>query len=125
MQRLIYMQIHTYSASMLTHINQAVHPPEKSEKRRLPFEKPFGHRCPDSFPHPSPLSPGTSEEALLDLERAREESGVLRWALLRQILGELRTQHAETAHKQAEGKHQAKGGRMGKRYRGWMGCMGE
>lgn len=53
------------------------------------------------------LCVSTSEEALLDLERAREESGVLRWALLRQILGELRTQHAETAHKQAEGKHQA------------------
>ena len=26
---------------------------------------------------------GTGEDALLDLERAREESGVLRWALLR------------------------------------------
>ena len=110
---------------MLTHINQAVHPPEKSEKRRLSLRNRLdtGVRTRSLIPHPSRQAP--SEEALLDLERAREESGVLRWALLRQILGELRTQHAETAHKQAEGKHQAKGGRMGKRYRGWMGCMGE
>ena len=38
---------------------------------------------------------GTGEDALLDLERAREESGVLRWALLRQILADMRARMAE------------------------------
>ena len=38
---------------------------------------------------------GTGEDALLDLERAREESGVLRWALLSQILADMRARMAE------------------------------
>lgn len=56
----------------------------------------------------APLAPpgGTGEDALLDLERAREESGVLRWALLRQILADLRARMAEMASSLSESKHQ-------------------
>ena len=43
---------------------------------------------------------------MLDLERAREESGVLRWALLRQILGDMRTKMAEMSSNISEGQHQ-------------------
>lgn len=42
------------------------------------------------------------EDALLDLERSHEESGALRWALLRQILGDMRTKTAENAVALAE-----------------------
>jgi len=53
------------------------------------------------------LAISTGEDALLDLERAREESGVLRWALLRQILADMRTQVAELSVALSEGKHAA------------------
>eukprot|EP00930_Biecheleria_cincta_P049848 TRINITY_DN35050_c0_g1_i1.p1 TRINITY_DN35050_c0_g1~~TRINITY_DN35050_c0_g1_i1.p1 ORF type:complete len:672 (-),score=171.02 TRINITY_DN35050_c0_g1_i1:428-2443(-) len=43
------------------------------------------------------------EDALLDLERSHEESGALRWALLRQIIGDMRTKTAENAVAIAEG----------------------
>lgn len=55
----------------------------------------------------SELSISTGEDALLDLERAREESGVLRWALLRQILADMRTRMAEMSSNISEGKHKA------------------
>lgn len=47
------------------------------------------------------------EEALLDLERAHEESGALRWVLLRQLITGLRTQIAEVSVAVSESKHQA------------------
>ena len=43
------------------------------------------------------LRVSAGEDALLDLERAREESGVLRWALLRQILHEVKVKATETS----------------------------
>lgn len=55
----------------------------------------------------SELSISTGEDALLDLERAREESGVLRWALLRQILADMRARMAEMSSNISEGKHKA------------------
>ncbi|CAJ1383737.1 unnamed protein product [Effrenium voratum] len=55
----------------------------------------------------SELRISTGEDALLDLERAREESGVLRWALLRQILGDLKVRLAEMAAELGEGRHKA------------------
>lgn len=54
----------------------------------------------------SELCISTGEDALLDLERAREESGVLRWALLRQILGDMRAKMAEMSSNISEGQHQ-------------------
>ncbi|CAE7426200.1 HERC1 [Symbiodinium natans] len=56
---------------------------------------------------PGELAISTGEDALLDLERAREESGVLRWALLRQILADMRTQTAELSVALSENKHAA------------------
>lgn len=44
------------------------------------------------------------EDALLDLERSHEESGALRWSLLRQIIGDMRTKTAENAVAIAEGQ---------------------
>mmetsp|Transcript_40677 Transcript_40677/g.73288 ORF Transcript_40677/g.73288 Transcript_40677/m.73288 type:complete len:665 (-) Transcript_40677:248-2242(-) len=52
-----------------------------------------------------PLAVRAGEDALLDLERAHEESGGLRWALLRQLLGDLRTKNAELAAAIGEGQH--------------------
>eukprot|EP00747_Dinoflagellata_sp_TGD_P166172 gnl/TRDRNA2_/TRDRNA2_188549_c0_seq1.p1 gnl/TRDRNA2_/TRDRNA2_188549_c0~~gnl/TRDRNA2_/TRDRNA2_188549_c0_seq1.p1 ORF type:complete len:661 (-),score=191.75 gnl/TRDRNA2_/TRDRNA2_188549_c0_seq1:81-2063(-) len=47
----------------------------------------------------------TREDALLDLERAHEESGALRWALLREVLAGFRRQLAEAALGKAELQH--------------------
>lgn len=56
---------------------------------------------------PTHVIVAASEEALLDLERAHEESGAMRWALLRQLITGLRTQIAEVVVIVGESKHQA------------------
>eukprot|EP00931_Biecheleriopsis_adriatica_P036491 TRINITY_DN21019_c0_g2_i1.p1 TRINITY_DN21019_c0_g2~~TRINITY_DN21019_c0_g2_i1.p1 ORF type:complete len:694 (-),score=192.79 TRINITY_DN21019_c0_g2_i1:113-1903(-) len=56
------------------------------------------------MPQRDDLSVHASEDALLDLERAHEESGALRWALLRQILGDIRTKYAEVNAAIGEGQ---------------------
>mmetsp|Transcript_65144 Transcript_65144/g.210015 ORF Transcript_65144/g.210015 Transcript_65144/m.210015 type:complete len:295 (-) Transcript_65144:439-1323(-) len=57
-------------------------------------------------PSPTPhVTVAANEEALLDLERAHEESGALRWALLRQLITGLRTQITEVNVAVSESKH--------------------
>jgi len=56
---------------------------------------------------PPHITVDVGEDALLDLERAHEESGTLRWTLLRKLLVELRRQVAEVAAAVSESKRQA------------------
>lgn len=55
---------------------------------------------------PPQVNIDAGEEALLDLERAHEESSALRWVLLRKVLAGLRTQIAEAVIAISESKHQ-------------------
>lgn len=55
-----------------------------------------------SDPRVAPVCVDASEEALLDLERAHNESGALRWELLRKVIAELRREIADAVASTAD-----------------------